>query len=252
MANSTHSSGRFVWHELLTSNPKASAAFYGELVGWKTREQDMGGMKYTLISSNGTDIGGIVAPPPGAPTSWLGYCTVADVDKALKRARELGGTVAMEAMDVPTVGRFAVIKDSVGAVVAPIRMEQEAPESDAPPAAGTFCWNELLASDPKSAVAFHREVFGWTSEDKDMGPMGVYHVLKRGDRMAAGIMKPSLAGMPSFWLSYVAVDDVDNSTKRAERLTAKVVIAPTDIPQIGRFSVITDPQGAAVALFRGV
>src|SRR5687768_15168531 len=111
MASTKHSSGRFVWHELLSTNTKASDAFYGELVGWKTREQDMGGMKYTLISSGGTDIGGIVAPPPGARPAWLGYCTVMDVDKAVKRTRELGGTVAMDAIDIPTVGRFAVIKD---------------------------------------------------------------------------------------------------------------------------------------------
>jgi uncharacterized protein len=251
MAQGTHSSGRFVWHELLTANSKAATGFYGELFGWKAREEDMGGMKYTMLSAGGTDIGGIVAPPPGAPTSWLSYCTVADVDKAVRRTRELGGSVGMEAMDIPTVGRFAVIKDPVGAVLAVIRQEQEAPESDALPAPGTFCWNELLATDPRAAVAFHKDVFGWSVTEKDMGPMGVYNVLNRGDKMAAGIMKAPMAGAPSAWLSYVAVEDVDASTKRAERLAAKLILPPNDIPKIGRFSVIADPQGATLALFRG-
>jgi predicted enzyme related to lactoylglutathione lyase len=80
--------------------------------------------------------------------------------------------------------------------------------------------------------------------------MGTYHVLKRGDRQTAGVMKAPMPGQPTAWLSYVAVDDVDAKAKRAQQLKGKQIVPPTDIPGIGRFSVVTDVQGAVFALFK--
>jgi hypothetical protein len=84
-----------------------------------------------------------------------------------------------------------------------------------------------------------------------MGPAGTYHIQLRGERMAAGIMKSPIPGAPSVWLSYVAVANVDASAARAAKLGAKVMMEAADIPGIGRFAVIQDPQGAAIALFTG-
>jgi predicted enzyme related to lactoylglutathione lyase len=252
---SKNTSGRFVWHDLMTTDVKSALAFYGELFGWKTTEMDMGpGGKYLMIKAGDRDIGGIVEldAKHGIPSHWIGYCAVADVDGAARRAAELGGKIAVPATDIPEVGRFAVIEDPQGGHVSPFKGTTATPEHDGPPPAGAFCWDELLTSDPGAALAFYREIFGWGVEDKDMGPMGTYHVLKRGEAMAAGIMAQPMPGAPTAWLAYVAVDDVDASAKRAERLRGKIVSPPTDIPGIGRFSVIQDPTGAFVSLFKAV
>ncbi|MFO0614692.1 MAG: VOC family protein [Polyangiaceae bacterium] len=253
MSNATTTSGRFIWHELITPEPKATVGFYGELLGWTSSEVDMGPMgKYTLFKSNGVDCAGAIAPPPGKniPPSWLGYTTTPDVDAAAKKAASLGGKIMMEPSDIPGIGRFAVFVDAQGAALAPFKPKEERAEQERP-AIGTFCWDELLTSDPKAALAFYEGVFGYTHEDKDMGPMGTYHVLKRGERQAAGIMKHPMASAPTHWLHYVLVGDVDERTKRAAQLKGSVVVEPQDIPGIGRFSVVKDAQGAAFALFKG-
>ncbi len=123
-----------------------------------------------------------------------------------------------------------------------------------PPKLGTFCWNETLTRDPAASKAFYTQLFGWTCEEMDMGPGGTYTMFKAGDTMAGGMMEiggEKFEGVPTHWLSYITVDDVDASTAKAESLGAKVCAPPTDIPNIGRFSVVIDPVGAAIGLFQG-
>jgi uncharacterized protein len=254
MSQATHTSGRFIWHDLMTTDPKSAIAFYAELFAWKTTEVEMGSMgKYTMIKAGDRDIGGIVPldKSHGAPSHWIGYCTVSDVDAAVKRGKELGGKVHVPPADIPEVGRFAVIADPQGGVISPFKATVEKPDTDEVPPVGAFCWNELLTSDPAAALAFYQGVFGWTHAAMDMGPMGTYHLLKRGQKESAGLMKQMMEGAPTAWLAYVSVADVDASTKRAASLKAKVFSEPQDIPNIGRFSVIQDPTGAVVALFKG-
>jgi predicted enzyme related to lactoylglutathione lyase len=244
-------SGRFYWHELSVAKVEAAKGFYGELFGWKTRDMDMGPMgTYTVLSAGGTDIGGIAKLEHGAP-GWLAYCTVPDVDAAAAKAAKAGARVEVPPTDIPDVGRFAILTDQEGARIAPFRPLSETAEPEGQPALGTFCWNELTVRDPQAATALYRDVFGWASEDKDMGPMGTYTVLTRGERQAAGIAKAQDAKTPSMWLGYVAVADVDASFDKAKRLQAHALVPPTDIPGIGRFAIIGDPQGAVVALFKG-
>ena len=125
----------------------------------------------------------------------------------------------------------------------------------APPCAGTFCWNELLTRETGPAQTFYTELFGWTTEEKDMGPAGTYTLYKNGETFVGGMMAiqgEQMENVPPNWLSYVAVDDVDASTTKAQGLGAKVCVPPTDVPNIGRFSVITDPTGATLGLYKSV
>jgi hypothetical protein len=124
--------------------------------------------------------------------------------------------------------------------------------TQAPPQLGTFCWNEVMTPDAAAAKRFYTKLFGWTTEDKDMGKF-TYTIFKSGNTQAGGLMelKGPQAGAPPSWLAYVAVKSVDESTKKAQGLGAKVCVPPTDIPNIGRFSVITDPTGATLGLFQG-
>jgi len=242
--------GRFVWHELHTHNEAGAKGFYGELFNWKASPMEGSGGAYTLFSANGVPIGGFTKPQGKSPAGWLTYCTVHDVDAAVERARKLGATVELPPTDYPSVGRFATLVDKQGARIAPFKMESETPESEGKPALGTFCWDELITQDPASAVALYKETFGWSEETKDMGPMGAYSVMKRGDKQAGGIMKAMDPRAPSAWLSYVVVEDVDRSFEQAKRLKAAGLVPPTDIPGLGRFAVVADPDGASIGLFK--
>ena len=119
---------------------------------------------------------------------------------------------------------------------------------------GVFSWNELMTRDVAGAKAFYGGLLGWTLEDAPMPEMGMtYTLAKVGDIPVGGIMPmPPEVGpdMPSVWGSYVNVDDVDAAAKKAVELGGTVYKEPTDIPGVGRFCVIGDPQGAALSLIK--
>ena len=117
-------------------------------------------------------------------------------------------------------------------------------------AASTFCWNELMTPDPEAAKRFYTQLLGWTSRESDIGEAGTYTIFAAGDKDVGGMMKTTKGEIPPHWLSYVAVEDVDAATKKAEQLGAKPCVPPTDIPNVGRFSVITDPTGATIGLYQ--
>lgn len=116
---------------------------------------------------------------------------------------------------------------------------------------GLFSWNELVTTDVAGAKAFYSGLLGWTLEEKPMPEMALtYTMAKVGEQYTGGIMAmpPELGDMPSMWGSYVTVADVDASARKAVELGGKVYKEPTDIPGVGRFCVVGDPQGAFLAL----
>ena len=126
-------------------------------------------------------------------------------------------------------------------------------EKTMPSGPGTFCWMELMTSDAGKAGHFYTKLFGWTTEEMNMGDF-VYTVFKKNDQPVAGMMKmpPGMENVPPHWLSYVAVPNCDAATTQARELGATGCAEPADIPNIGRFSVITDPNGASICLFQGI
>jgi len=114
------SEGVFVWDELHTTDVDAAKTFYTEVVGWDARDMDMGeGVIYTMFSSDGVDRGGASpqSPEDKAPPNWLAYVYTDDVDSTVERAEGLGATRVMGPVDVPTVGRLAVLVDPTGAAI---------------------------------------------------------------------------------------------------------------------------------------
>ena len=113
------------WIDLMTSDPDKTAAFYTALFGWTVDDPgpDYGGYKILQRGSDDENgVGGLMANQDSSqPTSWHPYVAVEDVDATLAKAKELGGSVVLEAMDVPNVGRIAVIQDPTGAVLGVIK-----------------------------------------------------------------------------------------------------------------------------------
>lgn len=116
-----------------------------------------------------------------------------------------------------------------------------------------FFWYELMTSDPAAAETYYKTVVGWDSEPFPGSAMA-YTVLKAGDRGVAGLMAipPQAADMGArpAWIGYIHVDDVDAATARIAEAGGKVFQPATDIPNVGRFSVVTDAQGAVFNLMK--
>jgi hypothetical protein len=113
---------------------------------------------------------------------------------------------------------------------------------------GAVSWTELTTPDPETAKAFYGELFGWRFETMDLG-QGPYHVIKVGaDGAIGGIMAPppGAEGPPPTWGTYVTVADCDATAAKCTALGGKVCVGPTDIPTVGRFAMLQDPQGATI------
>jgi len=118
--------------------------------------------------------------------------------------------------------------------------------------ASKFVWYELMTNDLNAAEAFYKKVVGWDSETFS-GAMP-YTVVKAGDTRVAGLMtipdEAAKMGQPPAWVGYIYAADVDKQTDAIRKAGGKVYREPTDIPEVGRFSVVTDPQGATFMLFK--
>lgn len=170
-----------------------------------------------------------------------------DVDDTVLRAEAAGGKIVTGPMDMPEVGRFALIADPQGGLISAFK-----PDGDSPTAEGTFVWDELATDDVEGAKRFYTEVFGWRTEDMDMGEAGTYTLLKRnGDPDAGGIAQKQ-PGAPSgaVWYPYLATDDLDAGVSKAKELGATVILEPVEMPTVGRFAILIDPTGATFGLFK--
>jgi len=247
-----NNTGRFVWYELLTTDPKAAIAFYGEVVGWKAQPYE--GADYHMWVGSQGPLGGTMVLPEqakqmGAPPHWTSNVEVADVDKTVARVRELGGRVYVEPNDIPKIGRFAVIADPQGATISVFKPADTMASHDSAKH-GEFCWNELITTDQNAAFAFYHEIFGWERPARPRhGPHGRLPHL-RAQRPAARRHVQQAQGDAD-----AAVVHVLRAGRRPRRGARprhqdgrQGPQRPMVVPGGARIVQLMDPQGAAFAL----
>lgn len=240
--------GRFVWHEIVTSDVEAARHFYGELAGWQVEPIHVAGAPpYAHLTKNGQTVGGLVLRPgPHVPPHVLGYVSVLDVEGAIERAREHRAAVLVPPM-FTAFGRAAVLQDPQGAVLGVCRRTQGDPiDSDRAAETGTFSWCQLNSSDAASAASFYGKVLGWQrTPSPGMKDLSAF---TQGARPAAGLMQAP-QGTFANWLTYVSVDQLDRARAIAKQLGGTIVVERIALTGIGQISVIQDNVGSIVALF---
>lgn len=245
MTTATRKPGDFCWMNMITPQPDAARAFFGQLLGWTF--DDMPGMGHSVLV-DGHNIGGLFdldgpQTPPGTKPVIGAMIKVESADAMADKVKALGGTCPA-VFDVMDAGRIAVCYDPDGA-----NFDLWEPKSsqgmDVDPAThGAPSWFEVMSKDPVRAAAFYTGLFGWTAEAMTM-PDGAYTTLKLGDAYVAGLMQmPSeLGDTPAQWGTYFTVRDVDATASEAVALGAMLVVPPQDVPGVGRFCGIVSPQG---------
>jgi predicted enzyme related to lactoylglutathione lyase len=114
---------------------------------------------------------------------------------------------------------------------------------------GYFVWHDLMSTDAEKALSFYQGLLGWSTDVQDMGT-GPYTMVKVGDKHVGGIVPLDAShGLPSHWISYISVDDLDASCKRIGELGGKVLQEPFTVPGVGRMVVAADPGGAYFSPF---
>lgn len=245
--------GRFVWHELMTTDPSAASAFYKKVVGWTTQSWDKDS-SYSMFVAKAGPVSGFMELPErvkemGVPPHWMTYVGTPDVDTTARRAAELGAEVLREPEDIPGTGRFALLKDPQGAVIAVYTATTWRPAPAEAPL-GDFSWHELSTTDLDAAWSFYEELFGWEKIDAmDMGPQGIYLIFGQNGKQIGGMyLKHDNNPAPSNWLPYASVSDARKAAAAATDLGARIMVGPMEVPGGGWIAVAMDPQGAAFAV----
>lgn len=248
MTTRSHLPGKFVWFEHASADVAAARRFYEPLFGWHVEAMPVGDQSYSMILCGSEGIGGFRTTAPGQSPGWISYLSVSDVDALHAKALAAGARETFAPTDFGPIGRASGIVDPTGAALSLWKGAQGDRPDVEQTAVGDWYWNELTTPDDARALAFYEQVFGFTHDSMDMGPMGQYHVLKTGEQMRAGLMKLPRPDVPTLWQPYVRVTDCDATAAKATSLGARIAVPPTDIPQVGRFAILLDPLGACTAV----
>jgi predicted enzyme related to lactoylglutathione lyase len=246
------------WVDVAAPDPSAAADFYSAIFGWEVHEagdpEETGG--YRMATLRDKFVAGIApVQGEGQPPSWTTYVSTDDADVTAAKVKEAGGTVFAEPFDVMDAGRMAVFADPEGAVFAVWQPNQH-PGAQLVSETGAFGWNELSTRDPEGAKAFYGAVFGWRGEKFDMEDGPDYVTWHLGDDGEGGIggmidMRGNMLDeIPPHWMVYFNVDDTDATIDQVKERGGNVAYGPTEIPNVGRFAILSDPQGAHFAVIK--
>jgi len=252
-----HAPGTFSWVDLATTDAGRAKTFYSKLFGWDMEDMPTGeeGGFYTMCRVKGKEVAGLYemnAPQKeqGLPPHWVSYVSVADAKATADKAKSLGGQVIADAFPVMDAGHMAVIQDPTGAMLA---LWQPGAHIGARLAnePGALSWNELATTDTDKAGEFYTKLFGWRTQTQDMETM-TYTTFLNGERMNGGMMQMTeeWGDIPPHWMVYFAVEDCDSSAEKVKELGGQVMVGPMDIPPVGRFAMVQDPQGGAFTIIK--
>lgn len=252
-----HPPGTFCWVELASTDAAAAKKFYSSLFDWQIADQQVSpDLVYTMFQIDGKDVAALYQmnekERSQTPPHWLSYVSVQKVEDTIEKVKTLGGTVLGGPIDVFDAGRLGIFQDPVGAMFAVwqagkhigARLVYEP---------RTLGWTELLTTDDQKASEFYTKLFGWGKELMPSLMEGSpYTLFQSENRPIAGMFKiPAEWGqVPPHWLVYFRVEDTDQTVQKATQQGASILAPPTDIPNIGRFSILIDPQGADFAVIK--
>jgi hypothetical protein len=249
----SHAPGTLCWVELATSDPASARTFYSNLFGWTPVDQPNNYGPYTIFQSGGNDTAAMCQlHQPEARPYWSVYFAVADAAESAGCVTALGGKVLQGPFDVQEFGRMVACTDPQGAHFCLWQAKKHIGITHPGPF-GQVCWPELATPDPEAAAAFYTRLFGWKTKPEAGFDSIPYAEFQQGEKSLGGLMPmrgPEWKGVPPHWMIYVSVKNCDEDTNRAKELGATVCVPPTDIPDVGRFSVITDAQGAVFSLIQ--
>jgi predicted enzyme related to lactoylglutathione lyase len=236
--STTIRTGRFVWFEHGSKDPKRAQAFFAELFHWKPREQS----DEVRIALGDRTLGGYVQG--SEPARWLSYLQVTDAAAAAAKVTASGGNIGGEPR-VSDDGTSVRVFDPLGAELA--LWQPKSPSHDEYlDRDGAFIWNELYSMDPDRSIAFYRELGGFETERLKSNRNDRYDVLKSDGKGRGGVMK--MDGVPPMWMPYVKVAKCDDAVALAKQLGGTFHKPAEDVAGAGRIAILHDPLGAMLGL----
>ncbi len=231
--------GKFIWHDLVTSDVASTKAFYGQLFNWTFEQRG----RYTIVSLHDKRIGGILDIQPVTPgrhaARWISSLSVSDVDQAVSVVLENGGKIHKGPENILDRGRVALVSDPQGAQLSLIHTKMGDP-SDGPIAEGSWLWHELWTNDPDSSVNFYQELAGYSTVEE----LDSYLILKAEDKWRAGIRNLFNQALEQRWVPVIKVNDVKTISALAKQFGGKVIIEAENPDYADQVALLADPSGA--------
>lgn len=240
------------WIDLTTSDPRKSAHFYEQVLGWEVSAETQEENPYQMARLQGLPIAGLIPQPDEAPMpdTWVTYFLSKDIDGDCQRTENLGGRI-LAAPQLVELGHMALLADAAGGMFGLI--QPSGPEHFvAGGEPGTPVWHELTATTRfQQAMDFYGELFNWEirameSEDENF----IYATAEEDGAPFAGLWNAEGQFPPqvlSFWQTYLGVRDIDEAAKKAVELGGEIIREPWDSP-FGRMCLLADSTGATVTL----
>ena len=241
--------GKFVWADLVTDDVQAARKFYTALFGWTF--YDYGG--YLIGMNDDRPLCGMFRRPRPADASakprWLGYLSVANVERAKKAVTKAGGHVLAPPQKMPKREEQAVFADAEGALFGVIKSRAGDPE-DLLAEPGDWIWIQLLSRNGRKAAEFYRNVGGYTIiENTSSNKLSDYVLASEGyARATVRTIRMDEEKVWPTWLPFVRVKNAGESVAQAKQLGGRVLIDPRPELFKGKAAVIADPTGATIGL----
>ena len=233
-----------MWVDLLTEDVVAAASFYSQLFGWRAARSDENG-QYYLFTLDGTPVAGMTETESKDAAAfeslWLATISVSNVDKSVASLKASGGKVLEGPLDAVGRGRMVLTSDPANAPFILLEAGGDVPMGSKIKI-GQWLWTDLITQDENRAQAFYKVLFGYQSKRIETGDGHRYFVLKRDERVVAGIVELKWEGLEDNWLPYFKVTDVNRSIKIARNLGGALIL------KSGSVAVLTDSTGAAFGI----
>ena len=252
----SYENGVFSWVDLVTPDPDAAKQFYSNLFGWEFEDRPVpGSTPYCMALKGDRTVAALFGMPDdkkeqNIPPRWQSYINVRDLEATVQSWQTHGGTVLFPPCDVMEAGRMAVMQDPTGAVVS-LWQAKEHMGAELVNEVNTLCWNELQTRDAEKAANFYHAVLDWETEVDEKPPY--YITCKVKGHMNGGMFDMDKAGLPPEipvnWAVYFNVEDIDVAIEKVKSTGGAVMMDPIDI-EPGRFTTITDPQGAVFTIMQ--
>ena len=237
------------WYEVYTPNVESALNFYESVFGWTKEAWPMGDVTYNMFSSGETTFAGVMdlSDPQMShvPPHWGLYFHTDHCQATIDKAKELGAELVYGPMDIPEIGTVAGLRDCCGA-----HFNIHQPANNRPDLSRSAVnWVEHMGADRAAAVGFYTSLFGWGSNDMDMGePVGIYSMFLLEGTPIAGCMQVPGDQVPPNWTIYLHTDNLESTCEKVTASGGSVMQPPMDIGQFGRIAIAADCCGAVFGL----
>jgi predicted enzyme related to lactoylglutathione lyase len=248
----SYAPGSFCWADLATTDVPSAKSFYSEMFGWTPVDFPNPSGTYTIFRSGDNDVAALYPSQAGMPPHWGVYFSVTTLDDSAARIAPLGGTIVMGPVEVGDSGRMVVAQDPQGVFFSLWQARQHIGATHPGPL-NRVSWPELTTPEPASAAAFYTSLLGWTTKPESGFDTAMYIEWVNQGASIGGMMPmrgDEWKGVPPHWMIYITVADCDERAAKAAELGARICVPPHDIPNVGRFSVMGDPQGAMFSIIQ--